>query len=106
MYFDSIGTQPKCDFWLIDSGAYFHMTPHKEWFYEYESYNGNFFLGNDLLMKIIGHGKVKLLLNDGRIKALPGVFHIPGLASNLISVNKMADTGVQTVIKKDRCKMV
>jgi len=23
------------DAWLIDSGASFHFTPHREWFYEY-----------------------------------------------------------------------
>ena len=37
---------------------------------------------------------------------LPGVLHIPGLARNLIPVSKMADAGVKTVFKKDKCKMV
>ena len=82
------------------------MTPHREWFYEYEKYNGNVFLGDDLPKKITGRGRVKLFLNDGRIKTLPSVLHIPGLARNLISVNKMADVGVKIVLKKDRCKMV
>ena len=54
----------------------------------------------------MGCGRVKLLLNDGRIKTLPGMLHILGLARNLISVSKMADAGVKTVLKKDRCKMV
>ena len=56
--------------------------------------------------KIIGHVRVKLLLNDRRIKSLLGVLHIPGLARNLISLSKMGDAGVQTVFEKDRCKMV
>ena len=43
LYFDSTGTQSKHDFWLIDTDASFHMTPHKEYFYEYERYNGNVF---------------------------------------------------------------
>ena len=42
----STGTQSERDFWLIDSGASFHMNPHKEWLYEYENYNGNVFLGD------------------------------------------------------------
>ena len=93
-------------FWLIDSGASFHMTPHREWFSEYEKYNGNVFLGDDSPNKIMRHGRVKLLLNDGRIKTLPGVLQIPGLVRNLVYVSKMADAGVKTVFEKDRCKMV
>ena len=91
---------------MIDSGDSFHMTPHREWFYEYERYNGNVFLGDDSPKKITGHGRVKLLLNYGRTKILPGVFHIPNLARNLISFSKMDDACVKTVLIKDICKMV
>ena len=79
MYLASTGTQLEHDFWLIDSSAYFDMTHHREWFYEYEKYNGNVFLGDGSPNKIIGHGRVKLLLNNGRIKTHPSVLHIPGL---------------------------
>jgi hypothetical protein len=66
--------------WLIDSGASFHITPHGEWFYEYEKYDGgNGFLGDDSKTRIIGRGRVKLRLIDGRIRTLPGVLHIPGI---------------------------
>jgi hypothetical protein len=41
--------------WLVDSGASFHMTPHREWFSKYERYDGgDFFLGDDSIAKIIG----------------------------------------------------
>ncbi|KAJ0106628.1 hypothetical protein Patl1_19457 [Pistacia atlantica] len=37
--------------WYVDTGASFHMTPHKEWFCEYETYNGgNVLLGDDLAL--------------------------------------------------------
>ena len=43
--------------WLIDSGASFHFTPHKEWFCEYEKYDGgNVFLGDDRKAKIVERG--------------------------------------------------
>ena len=74
------------------------MTPHREWFSEYEKYN--VFLGDDSPKKIMERGRVKLLLNDGRIRTLPGVLHISGLARNLISVSKMANAGVKTVFEK------
>ena len=53
------------------------MTPHTEWFCEYESYDGgDVFLGDDSSYKIIGHGRVKVRFRDGRVKTLPGVLHI------------------------------
>jgi hypothetical protein len=40
--------------WLINLGASLHMTPHREWFCEYEKYNGgNVILGYDSRTKII-----------------------------------------------------
>jgi hypothetical protein len=73
--------------WTLDRFRYwfrflkhwsYHMTPHKEWFYEYEKYDGgDVFLGDDSTAKILGRGNVKSLLKDGRIRTLPGVLHIP-----------------------------
>jgi hypothetical protein len=55
VYLDSSSTHPDHEAWLVDSGASFHMTPHREWFYEYEKYDGgNVFLGDDSTTKIIG----------------------------------------------------
>ena len=93
--------------WLIDSGASFHFTPHREWFCEYEKYDGgDVFLGDDRKARIIGRGKVKLKLQGGRIRTLPRVQHILALARNMIYVSKMDDVGVKIVFEKDACKMV
>jgi hypothetical protein len=83
------------------------MTPHREWLSEYEKYDGgDVFLGDDSTTKILGRGRVKLLLKDGRIRTLPGVLHIPKLAMTLIFVSNMDDAGVDTVFGKNTCKMV
>jgi hypothetical protein len=83
------------------------MTPRKEWFSEYEKYDGgDVFLGDDSTAKILGRGRVKFLLKYGRIRTLPGVMHTPKLARSLISVSKMDDAGVDTVFGKKTCKMV
>jgi hypothetical protein len=47
-----------------------------------------------------------LRLIHGRIRKLPGVLHIPGLAINLISIRKMDDAGVKTIFEKETCRMV
>jgi hypothetical protein len=47
------------------------MTLHREWLSEHETYNGgDLFLGYDSIAKIMGCGRVKLLLKDGRIITL------------------------------------
>jgi hypothetical protein len=92
--------------WLINSGASFHMTPHREWLCEYEKYDGgDFFVGDDLIEKIMGHGRVKLLLKYGRIITLPRVVLIPNLDKILISVSNLDDQGVDTLLGKATFKM-
>jgi hypothetical protein len=101
VYLDSSSTHADHEAWLVDSGASFHMTPHREWLCEYERYDGgNVFLGDDSTTRTIGRGKFKLRLIDGRIITLPGVLHIPGLAINLISVRIMDDAGVKKYLKR------
>jgi hypothetical protein len=107
VYLASTSTHANRDVWLIDSGASYHMTPHREWFFEYEKYNGgDVFLGDESIAKILGRGRMKLLLKDGRIRTLSGVLHIPKLAKSLIYVSKMDDAGVDTVFGNNTCKMV
>ena len=103
---DFSSTHADHEAWLVVLGASFHMT-HREWFCEYERYDGgDVFLGDDSTTKIIGQGKIKLRFIDGRIRTLSGVLHIPGLARNLIFVSKMDDAGVKTIFEKETCRMV
>jgi hypothetical protein len=107
VYLASSRTHADDEAWLIDSGASFHMNPHRDRFCEYGNYDGgNVFLGNDSETRIIGRGRVKLRLIDGRIRTLPGVLHIPGMARNLIYVSKMEDAGVKIIFEKGTCRMV
>ena len=95
VYLASTSTQMEQESWLIDSGASFHMTPHRHWFYEYEELkSGDVLLGDDSLKRIIGQGKVQLMLNDGRRGTLVGVFHIPSLGKNIIFISTMVCAGV------------
>ena len=107
VYLASSSTHVDHEAWLIDSGASFHFTPHREWFCEYEKYDGgDVFLGDDRKAKIMVRGKLKLDLQGGRIRTLPGVLHILALARNMISISKMDDAGEKTMFEKDTCNMV
>jgi len=103
----SLSTHVYHEAWLIESGASFHFTLHKEWFYKYEKYDGvHVFLGEYRKDRIIERGKVKLKLQGGMIRKLLVVLHIPKLARNMIFVSKMNDTSVKTVFEKDTYNMV
>ena len=83
---------------LIHSGTSFHFTPDREWFYEYEKYDGgDVFFGDDRKARIIGRGKFNMKLEGGRIRTLSGVLHIPEFARNPISVRNLDDAGVKTM---------
>eukprot|EP00253_Pinus_taeda_P028074 PITA_28074 len=63
VYLASSSTHVDHEAWLTDTGASFHFTLHREWFCEYEKYDGgDVFLGNDRKARIVGRGKVKLKL--------------------------------------------
>jgi hypothetical protein len=59
VYLVSTSTQSNQDVWLIELGASYHMTPHREWFCEYEQYEGgDVFLGDDLTTKNVRRGRL------------------------------------------------
>jgi hypothetical protein len=47
-----------------------------------------------------------LKLMDGRIRILHVILIIPGLARNFISISKMDNASVKTIVEKETCKMV
>ncbi|KAJ0080943.1 hypothetical protein Patl1_11326 [Pistacia atlantica] len=82
------------------------MTPHKEWFCEYETYNGgNVLVEDDTAVKFIGRGKIRLRLHDGSVRTLLEVMHILGMSRNLLSVGTMADAGIVFNCDRTSCKM-
>jgi hypothetical protein len=63
VYLALTSTQLNQYVWLINSGASYHMTPHRKCFCEYERYEGgNVFLGDDSTTRIVGWGRFQLIL--------------------------------------------
>jgi hypothetical protein len=55
VYLSYSSTHADHEAWLVESGASFHMNPHKELLCEYEMYDGgNVFLGDDSTTRITG----------------------------------------------------
>ena len=54
------------DYWVVDSGASRHATPHRKFFHDYVNHDfGHVLLGDAEPCKIVGKGKVQIKLNNG-----------------------------------------
>ena len=72
VYLASSSTHVDHEAWLIDSSESFQFISNREWFCEYDKYDGSdVFLADVKKARIIGCRKVKLKLQGGRIKHFP-----------------------------------
>ncbi|VFQ80312.1 unnamed protein product [Cuscuta campestris] len=80
--------------WVIDSGASYHITSHREYFSSYTSGDfGHVRMGNDGSSKIIGMGDVCLETSTGCRLVLRDVRHVPDIRLSLISAGLLDDEG-------------
>ncbi|MCO5606802.1 hypothetical protein L7F22_060993 [Adiantum nelumboides] len=91
--------------WIVDLGASFHVTPHKEWFSSYECRHGMVRLGTNYACDIIGAGKIKLSLLNGSIFTITNVRHVPKLTERLISTGQLDDVGYHTTFGNQSWKL-
>jgi transposase InsO family protein len=75
-------------FWIADTGATSHMSPHREWFVEYRPHRIPVRVANDAIVYSAGIGAVVLAPTDPSMNRcrLSHVLHVPDLQNNLLSV--------------------
>ena len=82
--------------WILDSGCTYHMTPFRAWFNNNRKINGeSVFMGNNNACNIVGIGSATMKLNDGTVKLLRNVRHVPHLKRNLISLGMLDSLGCE-----------
>ncbi|RVW88928.1 Retrovirus-related Pol polyprotein from transposon TNT 1-94 [Vitis vinifera] len=82
------------DDWVLDSGALFHTTPHREIIQNYVVGDfGKVYLVDGSALDVVGLGDVRISLPNGSVWLLEKVRHIPDLRRNLISVGQLDDEG-------------
>ena len=65
------------DDWVLDSGASFHTTPHREIIQNYVASDfGKVYLANGSALDVVGMGDVRILLPNGSVWLLEKVRHI------------------------------
>ena len=83
------------------------MTHNTNWFSKYEKFDGGkVYLGDNLVLDIIGCGSIHVKKIDGRIRRFEYVLHILGLVRKFSSFRKLIDMGVHVKFSKAGVKMV
>jgi len=80
----------------VDFGASNHMTSHGEWFKDTKDLKTPGFVetGDDTTHSITQISKVPLSMQDGQMKYLNDVLHVPTITKNLVSVGQMVEQGL------------
>ena len=86
--------------WYLDTGASNHMTGCKEKFLELEyDVQGSVKFGDGSNVEICGQGSVLFEGLTGEHRILTGVYYIPRLRNNIISVGKLDENGCKVDIE-------
>lgn len=80
--------------WVLDIGATNHMTGARSAFSDLDTgVHGTVWFGDGSVAEIEGSGTVLFNCKNGEHRALTGVFYLPRLAANIISVGQLDEGG-------------
>ena len=93
------------DTWFLDSGCSNHMCGKKEYFIDFdENFTDTVKLGNNTSMVVIGKVNIRLQV-DGMVQKITGVFYIPELKNNLLSIGQLQEKGLAILFQNNICKV-
>ncbi|PWA44734.1 hypothetical protein CTI12_AA523970 [Artemisia annua] len=99
-------TKNASDVWLLDSACSHHITPHREWFSNFEEHEEVVYTADETPLTTHGIGSVRLQNEDGTIVTLKGVRYSPKLKKNLISVGTLESKGFEVRAKDGVMKII
>nr|GEV62202.1 hypothetical protein [Tanacetum cinerariifolium] len=93
--------------WIMDSGGSFHMTPRRDFLFDFKEFNGGtVLLGDNKACVIIGIGKVTVQMKDGSGLVLENVRYIPELKRKLISLGTLDREGYTVKLQNGRVNVI
>ncbi|GKF14728.1 retrovirus-related pol polyprotein from transposon TNT 1-94 [Tanacetum coccineum] len=93
--------------WIMDSGGSYHMTPMRDFLFDFKEFDGGTVLLDDnRACAIRGTGKVKVQMKDGSSFMLENVRYIPELKRNLISLGTLYREGYTVKLQNGRVKVI
>lgn len=97
--------------WLVDSGASNTMSSRRDWFINYQQLASpvRVWLGDERYIHAVGIGQIQLDMDVGngktRTSMLRGVYYVPDLNGNLLSVSRLAERGHSFSFHDDLCEI-
>ena len=86
--------------WLLDLGATFHVTHHREWFSNYSAGAGSVRLGNGQECPITRTCEIPIWLPNGNVITLHQVRQVPNLKRSLISIGMLSKDGYKGTLSE------
>jgi transposase InsO family protein len=87
--------------WVLDTGATNHMTGSRCLFAELDTVvTGTVRFGDGSVVDIKGKGAILFALKSGEHRRLDGVYYIPRLMTNIVSLEQMDEEGLKVIIEE------
>ncbi|GJS99864.1 retrovirus-related pol polyprotein from transposon TNT 1-94 [Tanacetum coccineum] len=91
----------------MDSGGSFHLTPKRDFLFDFKEFNGGtVLLSNNRACAIMGIGKVRVQMKDSSSVVLENVRYIPELKRNLISLGTLDRESYTVKLRNGRVKVI
>jgi hypothetical protein len=88
--------------WIVDTGVTNHMTRSCTAFIDLDTrVRGTVRFGDDSAAEIEGRGKVEFVCKNGELRRFDGVYFIPKLTVNIMSVGRLDEDGYRVLIDGD-----
>ncbi|CAA7392031.1 unnamed protein product [Spirodela intermedia] len=92
--------------WVVDTGATNHMSGSRTAFTELDTaVLGTVRFGDDSVARIEGRGAIVFLCKNGEHRSFAGVYYIPRLTTNIVSVGQLDEAGYHIDIEKGAMKV-
>ncbi|WVZ58489.1 hypothetical protein U9M48_008761 [Paspalum notatum var. saurae] len=94
------GREGDCTRWILDTGATNHMTSSRSAFSNLDTgVRGTVKFGDGSVVGIEGRGTVLFNCKNGEHHALAGVYHIPRLTTNIVSLGQLEEDGYKILME-------
>ncbi|CAA6674891.1 unnamed protein product [Spirodela intermedia] len=92
--------------WVVDTGATNHISGSRTAFTELDTkVLGTVRFGDDSVARIEGRGAIVFLCKNGEHRSFAGVYYIPRLTTNIVSVGQLDEAGYHIDIEKGAMKI-